>query len=82
VLRNALKLNHLRPVATVAAAHLRQVPDFAALKMPPKNATSRGLIAWAAAMKTAASTYADAFVGAGLPSDFLAESAARSSGTR
>jgi hypothetical protein len=70
VLRNA-KLNHMRPVATVANAQLRQVPDFVALKMPPRNATSRTLISWAAAMKTAAGEYADAFVGAGLPADFL-----------
>ncbi len=71
VLRNALKLNHMRPVATVASAQLRQVPDFVALKMPPRNATSRTLIAWAAAMKTAAGEYSDAFIGAGLPADFL-----------
>ena len=71
VLRNALKLNHMRPVATVAGAQLRQVPDFVALKMPPRNATSRTLISWAAAMKTAAGEYSDAFIGAGLPSDFL-----------
>ena len=71
VLRNALKLNHMRPVATVANAQLRQVPDFVALKMPPRNATSRTLINWAAAMKTAAGEYSDAFVGAGLPADFL-----------
>jgi hypothetical protein len=71
VLRNALKLNHMRPLATVANAQLRQVPDFVALKMPPRNATSRTLIAWAAAMKTAAGEYSDAFVGAGLPADFL-----------
>ena len=71
VLRNALKLNHMRPIATVAAAQLRQVPDFAALKMPPKNATSRTLISWAAAMKAAGGEYTDAFVGAGLPAGFL-----------
>ena len=71
VLRNALKLNQMRPIATVASAQLRQVPDFAALRMPPKNATSRTLISWAAAMKTAAGEYANAFVGAGLPADFL-----------
>ena len=52
-------------------AQLRQVPDFVALKMPPRNATSRTLINWAAAMKTAAGEYSDAFVGAGLPADFL-----------
>jgi hypothetical protein len=73
VLRNALKVNHLRPIATVAAAQLRQVPDFAALELPPKNATSRALFSWAAAMKTAASEYTDAFVGAGLPADFLGQ---------
>jgi hypothetical protein len=71
VLRNALKLNHMRPIATVANAQLRQVPDFAALKMPPKNATSRTLITWAAAMRAAASEYTGAFVGAGLPADFI-----------
>jgi hypothetical protein len=71
VLRNALKLNHMRPIATVASAQLRQVPDFAALKMPSKNATSRTLITWAAAMKAAAGEYTGAFVGAGLPADFL-----------
>ncbi len=71
VLRNALKLNHMRPIATVANAQLRQVPDFVALKMPAKTATSRTLIAWAAAMKAAAGEYASAFVGAGLPADFL-----------
>ncbi|HEY2163912.1 MAG TPA: hypothetical protein VGH04_07980 [Gemmatimonadaceae bacterium] len=71
VLRNALKLNHLRPIATVANAQLRQVPEFAALKMPPKNATSRTLITWAAAMRAAAIDYTDAFVGAGLPADFI-----------
>ncbi len=73
VLRNALKLNHMRPIATVAAAQLRQVPDFAALKMPPRTATSRTLITYAAAMKSAAGEYADAFIGAGLPSDFLTQ---------
>jgi hypothetical protein len=70
VLRNALKLNHMRPIATVANAQLRQVPDFAALKMPPKTASTRTLITWAAAMKTAAGEHASAFVGAGLPADF------------
>jgi hypothetical protein len=73
VLRNALKLNHMRPIATVAAAQLSQVPDFLALKMPPKNSTSPSLVAWAALMHKAASEYTDAFIGAGLPADFLAQ---------
>jgi hypothetical protein len=61
----------MRPIATVANAQRRQVPDFAALKMPLRNATSRTLITWAAAMNTAAGEYSDAFIGAGLPADFL-----------
>jgi hypothetical protein len=73
VLRNALKLNHMRPVSAVAAAQLRQVPEFLALKMPPVTSTSRTLIAWAGAMGTAARAYVKTFVDAGLPPDFLAQ---------
>lgn len=73
VLRNALKLNHLRPIAAVAAAQLRQVPEFGALKMPQTNATSRRLIATAGAMAAAAKSYAKTFTDAGLPADFLAQ---------
>ena len=71
VLRNNLKINHMRPIATVAQAQLRQVPEFLALKMPPKNCNSRGLIAWASAMQSAAAVNESAFVDAGLPKDFL-----------
>ena len=73
VLRNALKLNHMRPIAAVAAAQLRQVPEFLALKMPPITSTSRALIAWAGAMNSAAATYTKTFVDAGLPQDFLVQ---------
>ena len=73
VLRSALKLNHMRPIATVAAAQLSHAPQFVALKMPPTNATSRALIAWASSMSTAASAYTSIFVAAGLPADFDAE---------
>src|SRR6185437_14441931 len=73
VLRNALKLNHMRPIVAVAAAQLRQVPEFLALKMPPVNSTSRALIAWAGAMATAAGNYQKTFVDAGLPESFLTD---------
>jgi hypothetical protein len=72
VLRNALKLNHMRRIATIAAAQLRQVPEFTALKMPPVKSTSRALIAWAGAMSEAAVTYDKTFITAGLPADFIA----------
>ncbi len=71
VLRNALKVNNMRPIATVAAAQLRQVPEFLALKMPPVRTTSRALVASAGAMAEAAATYSATFVDAGLPTNFL-----------
>ena len=73
VLRNALKVNHMRPIATVAAAQLKQVPEFVAFKMPPANSTSRQLIAAAGAMAAAAAAYEKTFIDAGVPEDFVAE---------
>ncbi len=79
VLRNTLKLNHMRPIASIAAAQLRQVPELVALKMPPANSTSRSLINAAGAMAAAASTYRKTFVVAGLPADFAAQLGAAAS---
>ncbi len=76
VLRNTLKLNHMRPIASIAAAQLRQVPEFVALKMPPANSTSRALISAAGAMVSAASIYQKTFVAAGLSDDFGAQTTA------
>ena len=73
VLRNALKVNHMRPIATIAAVQLRQVPEFAALKMPVGAGSSLSLIAAAGAMKAAATNYASTFVAAGLAPDFLTQ---------
>ena len=72
VLRNALKLNAMRPIAAVAAAQLKQVPEFHSLKMPSANTTSARLVAAAGAMGEAATSYEQAFIDAGLPADFLA----------
>jgi hypothetical protein len=71
VLRSSLKLNSMRPIAAVAAGQLRNVPEFAALKMPQANATSARLIADAGAMQTAAKVYEQTFLDAGLPANFL-----------
>jgi hypothetical protein len=71
VLRNALELNHMRPIASVAATQLKQAPEFTALRLPPANSTVRQLIdrrESAAALK-----YAAIFTDAGLPGDFLAQ---------
>ena len=71
VLRSKLKLNHMRPIAAVARAKLRQVPELLALVMPPADTVSRELIACAGAMSSAAALYKETFVVAGLPKDFL-----------
>ncbi len=73
VVRNALKLNHMRPIAAVAASMLRDVPEFKALTMPPQYISSRNLIAWAGAMYKAAAPYEATFTSAGFDSDFLAQ---------
>jgi hypothetical protein len=73
VLRNALKLNHMRPIAVVAKAQLKQVPEFLALKMPATNTTSRRLIAAAGAMAVSAKGYTKTFTDAGLEPDFLGQ---------
>jgi hypothetical protein len=70
VLRAALRNNHLKPIASVAAAQLSQVPEFIAFKMPKGNASPQVLIDAATAMGTAAGKYAQTFVTAGLPADF------------
>ena len=72
VLRAALKKNHLKPIAAVAAAELKQVPEFIAFKMPKGNAAPQVLIDAATAMGTTAVKYAQTFVTAGLPADFEA----------
>lgn len=73
VVRNALRINYMRPIAAVAAAKLRDVPEFTALKMPPVQTTSRNLVACAGAMCGAASAYEATFMGAGLDTDFIAQ---------
>jgi hypothetical protein len=61
----------MRPIAMIAAAQLKQGPEFSALRMPPANVTSRRLIAAAGAMVAAATNYASAFTSAGMRADFL-----------
>ena len=73
VLRCKLKVNHMRPIAAVAAAQLTQAPELLALRMPGNNVTSRRLVATAGAMAVEASTYAKTFTDAGLPADFVAQ---------
>jgi hypothetical protein len=70
VLRRNLLQHHMRPVATIAAANLREVPGFTALKMPAPHAKDAGIVAHAAAMADAAREHQAVFVSNGRPQDF------------
>ena len=70
-LRSALRQNHMRPIATIALAELRQVPEFVSLRNPAPNLTAHKLVAAAGAMAVAARSYQSTFINGGLPADFL-----------
>jgi len=72
-LRLALRLNHMHPIASVARARLRSVPNFQAMTLPKPNTRVVSLIAHASGMAEAAQPYSQVFVDAGLPPDFLAK---------
>jgi hypothetical protein len=71
-LRLALRLNHMRPIASIAKLRLRTVPNFAALTLPSPHLTGKSLVAHATGMGGAAKPYEQVFVDGGLPVDFLA----------
>jgi len=70
VLRKDLVKHHMRPVATIAAAHLRDVPSFKALRLPPKDVKMAVLVEDAIAMAEAARAYQQVFVENGCPEHF------------
>ena len=70
VLRRDLVNHHMRPVATIAAAHLREVPGFKALQLPPKGVKVAVLVQDATAMAEAARAYRDVFVENSRPENF------------
>jgi hypothetical protein len=71
-LRVALRQAHMRPIALIARARLRDVPEFHALALPPERTTAARLIAAAGAMAEAASVHEQVFVSGGMPTDFVA----------
>jgi hypothetical protein len=70
-LRDDLRLNHMRPITTVAKAKFRTEPFFEALRLPEARIDAESLLNAAREMSQAAAPYASTFVGAGLPADFL-----------
>jgi hypothetical protein len=71
VLRRDLVNNHMRPVALIAAAHLRDVPGFKALQVPKIGVKAAVLVQDATAMAEAAREYQQVFVGNGRPENFV-----------
>jgi hypothetical protein len=70
VLRRDLVKHHMRPIATIAAAHLGDVPGFRALHQPPKGVKVAVLVQDATAMAEAARTNQQVFVENGRPENF------------
>ena len=70
VLRRGLVNHHMRPVATIAAAHLRDVPGFKAFQVPKVGVKVAVLVQDATAMAEAAREYQEVFVGNGRPENF------------
>jgi hypothetical protein len=70
VLRRDLVNHHMRPVATIAAAHLRTVPGFKALQLPRGNIKAAVLVQDATAMAEAARANQQVFVQNGRPENF------------
>jgi hypothetical protein len=70
-LRHDLVNNHMRPVALIAAAHLRDVPGFKALQVPKVGVKAAVLVQDATAMAEAAKEYQQVFVGNGRPENFV-----------
>ncbi len=70
VLRRDLWNHHMLPVATIAAAHLLQVPAFAALKMPRHSVKTAVLVQDAITMAEAARGHGQVFVENGRPENF------------
>jgi hypothetical protein len=69
-LRAGLRLTHMRPIATIAAARLRETPELNELRMPSRKTLPRQLVIAAEAMATMARPYAPVFIASGLAPDF------------
>lgn len=71
-LRAALLRDQMAPIATVARARLRHVPELAAFKMPRGRPTTERLASVAYGMAKEAAKHADVFTEAGLSTSFVA----------
>jgi hypothetical protein len=81
-LRDKLVKDHMRPVALIAAAHLRDVPEFKALQVPKVGVKTAVLVQDANAMAEAAKPYQQVFVGNGRPETFVDDMVAAAAAVR
>jgi len=77
-----LVTDHMRPVALIAAAHLRDVPEFEALKVPNVDVKAAVLVQDANAMAEAAKPYQAVFVANGRPETFVDDLVAAAAAVR
>jgi hypothetical protein len=68
-----LRRDHMAPIARIARAELPPTPAVEPLKMPRGRPTVARLAALADGMANAAAPFADTFISAGLPQDFIAQ---------
>ena len=71
-LRASLRESHMKPIARIAKARLRHVPEMRSFTVPNKRTSSIRLIAMAGGMAEAAAKHASVFAERGLPQDFIA----------
>ncbi|HEY2377456.1 MAG TPA: hypothetical protein VGH98_15870 [Gemmatimonadaceae bacterium] len=81
-LRDKLVKDHMRPVALMAAAHLRDVPEFKALQVPKLSVKVALLVQDANAMAEAAKPYQQVFVENGRPETFVDDMVAAATAVR
>ena len=72
-LRGELRLTHMAPIAAIAQARLRDVPEMRAFRLPTAATPTTRLIADAGAMRDAAALHQPVFIQAGQPQDFIAQ---------
>lgn len=82
VLARRLRRRHMTPIARIARVELPRTPELAPLKMPKGRPTPERLIAHAEGMAQAAAPFAETFIAAGLPPDFVARLGAATSELR
>jgi hypothetical protein len=72
-LRKTLREVHMKQIATIARARLRDVPEMSSFVLPRPSTSSLRLVAMAGGMADAATKHAAVFIERGLAQDFIAQ---------